>query len=337
VPLKPNDHARQAESGSQAPSERAVRHRFFETAAALTPYLAVETDTGLFFVATSDRGIGMKMFVHRTRRDISCLATAMRLLRGLGIDCAGSTFVEVGANIGTTSVTALRRHGFAGAVALEPVRQNFALLRLNLVANGLEKDVAALELAATSPRRADGTEPVTATTLDALVARGVINPREVGLLWIDAPKQDQRVLAGASTLLAANVPVVVAARARTKKWPERSAALCLLLADYTHFADLRREGQFRSDFPKLAASLTGRTTDILAVRGGAAASGSPSPAVRFVSETPAYGRFEERRFEPARRLQPRGPSRPSPQAASARLRRNASTRAATGRGPNRRR
>ena len=52
--------------------------------------------------------------------------------------------------MGTTTVMALRRHGFATAVALEPSPQNAWLCRLNLVANGLDERVTLLPYAASN-------------------------------------------------------------------------------------------------------------------------------------------------------------------------------------------
>ena len=205
----------------------------------------------------------------------------------LGLDPSGTSFVDVGANIGTTTVSALCRHGFASAVALEPVASNVALLRLNALANGVEADVRALEIAVASheetrtlslskgsgghrlvsPNRNTTREKVevATTTLDVLVEGGVIDPSAVGLLWIDTPGAETEVLTGASTLLGAGVPVVVVARGKSK-WERRSAALANLLGGYTDFADLHARGPVTTDLGGLLESLTGRTTDLLAVK-----------------------------------------------------------------------
>jgi FkbM family methyltransferase len=283
-----------------------ARAAFLARAASETPYVALEADNDLlFFVSTTDRGVGRALFARRTRGDIKHLATTARLLVELGLDPSGTTFVDVGANIGTTTITAVCRHGFAGAVALEPSPPNFALLRLNLVANGVETDVTALEVAVADH---DGvrklgvslgsganklirqgrettldTVDVTATTLDSLVECRIIDPDAVGLLWIDTPSVETDVLAGASMLLDAGVPVVVVARGRAK-WAKRSAALNDLLGGYTWFADLHADKPVTADLDGLLQSLAGRTTDLLAVKQPRARARTPrsTSAVRWL-------------------------------------------------------
>jgi FkbM family methyltransferase len=195
-------------------------------------------------------------------------------------------------------VAALRRCRFGRAVALEPAPSNFLLLRVNLVANGVEHETTALPLAVSDAegerllalsRKSSGTHrlvsarpswgtaavPVRATTLDALVERGVLDPAAIGLLWIDTPSHEVRVLAGASTLLAAGVPIVTSARARSAKWTDRRARLLSLLAGYTDFADLRApDPRLEADLRGLLDRVAGRPTDLLAVRRpGAVAAG----------------------------------------------------------------
>jgi FkbM family methyltransferase len=267
--------------------ERNFRKAIFSKASEFTPYLAVEAEELLFFVATDDTGVGRPLFVKRSRQDMRHLGTAVGLLAQLGLRSAESTFVDVGANIGTTTVTALRRYQFARAVALEPEPGNFGILRLNLVANNIESVVTALQVAvsdgegeerlvlsATSSGRhtlapAVPEEPATTTivpavTLDGLVARGVIDPDGVGLLWIDAPFHEAKVLAGASTLLDDGVPLVMAVHARGESWPETRDSLLRLLADYSDFAELRREARFHNDLGRLLE--LPKIKDLLAVQ-----------------------------------------------------------------------
>jgi FkbM family methyltransferase len=174
-----------------------------------------------------------------------------------------STFIDVGANIGTTTVNAIRRHGFSHAVALEPEPHNFRLLRLNIVVNAIEACVTALEVAA-SDRTGDvklalsagmsgghtlvqlrpgapETVTVPAVTLDDLARRELIKPETVGLVWIDAPGAEALVLKGASLLLERRIPIVAAVRPYRRNWPQTKQSLTTLLGDYTDFANLRRK------------------------------------------------------------------------------------------------
>jgi FkbM family methyltransferase len=275
--------------GARPRHDRELREAFFSQAAELTPYLGVEADGDLFLVATDDAGIGRRLFVNGIRGDMAHLRTAVRLLEELGVPTTGSTFVDVGANIGTTTVTALRRHRFARAVALEPAPSNFHVLRLNLVANEVESDVTALQVAVTDkegeeqlvlsgagsgshvlapavPKTPASTVLVQAVTLDGLVARGLLDPAAVGLLWIDAAGHESEVLTGASKLVDAGVPLVAALRTRSDNWPETKEFLLRHLSGYTDFAELRLNAQRTDDLGALLDSIQRPSTDLLAVR-----------------------------------------------------------------------
>ncbi len=56
--------------------------------------------------------------------------------------------IDIGANIGTTTVEILHRLPGTKALALEPEPRNFALLQHNVIANDLSERVTALRLAA---------------------------------------------------------------------------------------------------------------------------------------------------------------------------------------------
>ncbi len=238
---------------------------------------------------TDGGSLGMLLFIRRRRKDAKALNKSVRLLDEYGLGVAGSTFVDVGANIGTTTVIALRHHPFSRGVAIEPSPANFQTLRLNLTVNGLEGAVRALEAAVSDeegeralvlsgmscgghtlyPQRlqstAAGTMTVKAVTLDGLVARGEIDPAHIGLLWVDAAGSEVNALAGASTLIEAGVPIAMAVRAKLASWPEVRPGVVKLLAPYTDFALLRGTGQRSNDVSSLLSGLHGNS-DMLAVR-----------------------------------------------------------------------
>jgi FkbM family methyltransferase len=246
---------------SRADRGAVARHRFFEEAGSLTPNVAVDAGGLTFFVSTDDR-LGQGLFVHRWRSDFRYLDRAVRLLGEHGL-LQRSTFIDVGANIGTTTVSAIRRHGFSHAVALEPEPRNFRLLRLNTVVNDIEARVTALPVAVSDRAgdvklalypgmsgghklaqlkpRAPKTVTVPAVTLDDLARRELIRPETVGLLWIDAPDAEALVLTGASLLLERRIPIVAAVRPSGRNWPQTKQSLTTLLRDYTDFANLRRK------------------------------------------------------------------------------------------------
>ncbi len=61
---------------------------------------------------------------------------------------ADRLFVDVGANIGTSTIPALVSHGFGTAICCEPDEENYRLLRTNVALNGLEDRVTCLPVGA---------------------------------------------------------------------------------------------------------------------------------------------------------------------------------------------
>jgi FkbM family methyltransferase len=240
-----------------------AREAFFAAAGDVTPYVAVELGDEIFFVATDDTGVGRRVFVRGRRRDMTMLANGLAELVARGIESPPDpVFVEVGANMGTTTVMALRRQGFATAVALEPSPQNVWLCRLNLVANGLDDRVTLLPFAASNRAQdmdlvvgsgnrgghrvlAAGSDhpgwagSVRSVTLDSLVADGTIEPARVGLLWCDAPGHDAYAVLGASRLVEARVPMVVNV-SRGIAGETRDAFVSLLTPHYEEIVELRK-------------------------------------------------------------------------------------------------
>jgi FkbM family methyltransferase len=280
----------QRRSKAERKAEKQARAAFLERARDLMPYVSVEVEQGdVFFVPTSDRRIGANLFIRAKSKDMAVLARALELLAGVGHRLpAEPVFVDVGANLGTATTTALRHHGFASAVALEPAPETFLALRLNLVANGLEERVRALQAAAsdhedeqpfdvshwtTGAHRlvAAGAEQpersvvVEVVTLDGLVARGEIDPARVGLVWVDTSGHEPEALAGGRRLLEAGIPVVAAVKHGS---PETEDALVELLTPYySHVGDLRGTHPLEpiEEFRRLVDALGG-STDVLLVR-----------------------------------------------------------------------
>jgi FkbM family methyltransferase len=129
-----------AEVSSTTPDPEA-RTRYFEEARDHTPYLGVETDDGRFVVATRSRGMGRHLFSKQGRPEFRVLRRAVTAVEALSGDGAltGRLFIDVGANIGTSTVSALVSHQFGSAVCCEPEEENYRLLRANLALNDLEQ------------------------------------------------------------------------------------------------------------------------------------------------------------------------------------------------------
>ncbi len=185
-------------------------------------------------VSTADRTMARSVFAAGDW-DPLLAGTVFQALDEVGWDGRGSTFVEVGSNFGVYCLPAVTVRGFARAVAYEPDPASFALLQANIERNELGDRVWPVQVAL-SDRATDvtlwktgsnggdnrvvdgGRAPraqeeavvrVSASTFDLEVAAGTIRLPEVGLLWLDVQGHEAEVLAGAKTLLASDVPVVV--------------------------------------------------------------------------------------------------------------------------------
>lgn len=239
---------------------RAERERFFRSAAEFAPGVLVDTAWGCFAVSTTDLTVGRDLFARGARRDMKMVRRVVQVLRrlGQGWRLERSTFVDVGANVGTTTVAALHKLPFVRAVACEPEPGNLRLLRANVGLNDLGGRVlvraaavgessGTLELVVDPSNSGGhyvgsgpGARSTPVTTLDALAREGAFKPRDVGLIWLDVQGHEGYVLAGASRLRARGVPVLF------ELYPEglgTEGLACLVAhtaAPYTHLLDMRR-------------------------------------------------------------------------------------------------
>ncbi len=217
------------------------RERFFLRARRRTPVVAVDTGGARYFVSTADEAVGLGLFAHGSheREQLEAVAAVLASWSGADEPLRGKRFLDIGANIGTSVIEAMVSLGCAGGWALEPHPENFKLLRQNLLWNGLDGTVGALELAASDSdgkavlevakvnmgdhrvrvgedsrpgRMAEGereTIEVATRSLDSLVRGGTISLDEVGLAWVDTQGHEAHVLAGATCLREARIPAYV--------------------------------------------------------------------------------------------------------------------------------
>ena len=271
-----------------------ARQEFFELARSMTPYVATEVRGAVFVIPTSTDD---RFFVRQRRKDLRILGQAVATVREER-KSSGGTFVDVGAHIGTTTVSALAHQGFDRTVSIEPDPENLRLLRANVSLNGLDDRVtvvpaAVSDVPGTAPfarrdpesgpaywskgRITDEVAPdalvVDVVTLDGLAEQDVADPGQAGLLWLDCQKYETAALRGARRFLEQRVPVVFALRAAELS-PDN--AYFELLAGYERFVDLRRDreagraGSWRPVFETLPdlferRSGTKSLTDVLAL------------------------------------------------------------------------
>ena len=131
---------RERRAAKQA-DDRDARLAFFEEARRYARYLGIETDEGRFVVSTRSEKIGKHLFAKRGRPEFGVLRRALSVIDELiGEEAmAGRAFIDIGASIGTSTISALRSHPFESAVCCEPEPENYRMLGANLALNDLDQ------------------------------------------------------------------------------------------------------------------------------------------------------------------------------------------------------
>ncbi len=221
-----------------------LRTYAFPLLARLTPFVGVEHDGVRYVVGTrGDRAVGYSTFINGSFEKETLRRMLLALSRHGVTTLRGMTVLEVGANIGTETVSLLSHHGVARVVAFEPDAENARLLRVNLAINGLDRLAVIHEMALSDAdatlvleRSAENsgdhrirvpdtsgpdlfneaersTVEVPARRIDSLVESGELDLDPVGLVWMDAQGHEGHVLAGAQQVIAAGIPIL------TEYWP----------------------------------------------------------------------------------------------------------------------
>jgi FkbM family methyltransferase len=202
----------------------------YQRLAALTP-IAVSTKLPQYLFSTTDKVMGPEIYASAAY-DPEELRWALEYLSH---PQRGGLVLDVGANVGTTTIPMLTQYGASTVEAFEPGPLNFKLLRCNLVLNDLETRVIAKRVAISDQEShlrlelctwnsgdnrikavdnkweemAESARPtvrVHALTLDDAIE----SPADsVSLVWVDVQGHEAHVLAGASSLLKAKVPWVI--------------------------------------------------------------------------------------------------------------------------------
>ncbi len=218
--------------------DRYGRELLFDVAGRFTDALLVHSPDGDFFVSTQDRSIGRQIAIDG-RFDGTYLDRLLAILDELELPWRGRAFLDIGANIGTTSITLLYR-GFGQGHAFEPEPFNYKLLQANLALNGFAErcqaePVALSDTEGTAQLEIDranlgdhrigkrgaqevtrlhgedkgGTATVPVKPLSAFVHVGDIHVDDVALIWIDVQGHEAAVFAGGADVFDRQIPSFV--------------------------------------------------------------------------------------------------------------------------------
>ena len=262
-----------------------IRQAVFDLVAPLSCNVVADFGDVSYIVSTTDRGLSRVVYCQGSyEQDVMAYSFAvLGDLIGRRPLLEGRTFVDVGANIGTSTIPAVLLFGARNAVSFEPEPRNYKLLRCNILLNDLEDRVRPMRVALsdrngmasmewdfknwgdhrlrTLTGLTDGTYSessrpvfdVPISKFDDICQEAGIDLPSVGVVWMDVQGHEGHVLAGASTLVATDTPVVM------EYWPyglRRSGGLEALytLVDqhYSTIVDVR------------AAMRTGKVTELRA-------------------------------------------------------------------------
>lgn len=248
-------------AGAKGPFGRYMRTGLFR-AAPKNEIILSGSSKEKYLVATNDKVIGERIFATK-QFDFSKFESVFGLL---ALPPGRGTIVDIGANIGSICIPAVKRGYFAHAVAVEPEPHNFRLLTANVLINEVNDQIQchhtalgrtdgetlSFELSATNygDHRVRVSEKVglyeeqdrrviqvRSNTFDSIV--GDLNPK-TDVIWMDTEGYEGFVLVGASKALKSGVPLVV------EFWPYamlRAGSFelfkgALLSGPYRYFYDL---------------------------------------------------------------------------------------------------
>jgi FkbM family methyltransferase len=236
-------------------NRRTALRRLFNSHMAPTALAFVDFGDHSFFVDPRDQMISFRLLSGQSwQRDDVEAAIAATIANG--VLQPNKWFIDVGANIGTQTVYAMRSGKFCGVIAVEPEPHNLDLLRRNVAINGLTDKVHVVAAAASSSnsqatltrdRKNFGAHsihpnwsgtPGTAVTvetrkIDDILESLNIAPEDIGLVWIDVEGHEIDALRGMQRLRAALVPIVSEVSMANHTATEVDTLRTLLAENYT--------------------------------------------------------------------------------------------------------
>lgn len=193
---------------------------------ARTRFMTVDCGDHLLTFSPEDY-LGRSVFV-KNHFDRDHVGRLMGKLAELGIDVAGKTLLEIGANIGTHTIYFGLTRSFGRIVAVEPDPRNFELLEENVRQNGFDDLVTRLACAASDeegaiefflhpnnhgksspePRHADDRKIlVPALPVPKILEQAGVLEAAIGLVWMDIEGYEPVACRSMQSLFERRVPV----------------------------------------------------------------------------------------------------------------------------------
>jgi FkbM family methyltransferase len=257
----------------RAARKRAARGKYFDRAGERTPLLAVDSEHGRLVVSTADKRIGRSLFI-RGRYALEPLRYALERVDRDGV------FLDIGANIGTVALAAVRNFDMARAVAFEPHPDNVRLLRANVALNDLDDRVRVVACALSDQSGVGSMRVHGANSGGHRLASGGglevplrrlddvdIPFDDVRLAWMDVQGHEPNVIDGASELLRRQVPMVVEFHpGLLRKCGTYERMIALISEHFSEVVDIRRKTSTpASGIGAVAEGLGTRFTDLLLI------------------------------------------------------------------------
>lgn len=211
---------------------------------------------------------------------------ALNLLKKNGLKSDG-IFFDIGANIGTEAVYALKYGNWEKAYCFEPVSSNIKLMRSNLVANGVYERARIIpkalsntsgttqislsmtntgdhKIAHEQEKRSGKFQSVDLITLDQFISEENINVSDISLLWMDVQGHEPKVLAGASKVLNKKVPLYLEfTPGELKQRGDFDFFIDLLSTHYRFFYDMKEQTQIAHPISELRSLADKYSTPLL--------------------------------------------------------------------------
>jgi FkbM family methyltransferase len=216
-----------------------LRRYVYDVVSYFAPFIAVERDGITYYVSTSDRALGRYVFGSGTysQRELGEAIAIIEFMLDRKALLSGRTFVDIGANIGTTTIPAVKVFGARTALAFEPEPNNFRLLQCNIIANELADRIEAHQVALSDTtgmailelceknsgdnrvrvRNEDGLYQevdrrvieIATTQFDQVVLESAFDLENIGLVWMDTQGHEGHILAGAQSITSMEIPIVM--------------------------------------------------------------------------------------------------------------------------------